>query len=477
MSGSKSKFSQETRDTLSRVIEDELKRKQTYHQENNTVPKSLQTSEWLLPGHDQSQGPAFTILNNNHLALQSSGAFDPHHLEILQTRQNWSWEKQVKYEISQHHKNPLKMRKYIMLINVQAAELRDVRDEQSKKIYELAVCKYMLCPPVANALGQMSKDLASISNYQEALLNRVDARCIQQLDNLPDMEKQLCVQLDCYVNAKNKFEKQYAKEQVQSQNSSGSWLNFFTPSPKRGFSFGQAYDQHGGMGARQYNNYGASSQWSSGMPMGSMGSMGNMGSMNMGGMTGMNSMGMNQQQSSQWNNSMPMGNIRNINYNMNMNNFNANPFNQPEKAPTESHQKAKVTKDALQDFHALLERYITENFTNQMSALQFMMKGYIEYHTKCLEVFSKIYNDITAIDSKSATTSFINMLGVPELLLDIDGKVKTTSNTYQYSQYNDMQEMLRKQQAEMMAKFQNQMHQMQAGNGSGQQCQVQGSLS
>ena len=113
--------------------------------------------------------------------------------------------------------------------------------------HELALKRYTLNPKFSNTLGQLSKDLANISNYHEAMLNRIDAKCTQQLDNLPNMEKQLNVQLECYAKNLSKYEKQYALEQKPAR----SWENFFTPSPirRQPFSFGQ-----GGMSMGQMGN-------------------------------------------------------------------------------------------------------------------------------------------------------------------------------------------------------------------------------
>ena len=64
-----------------------------------------------------------------------NGAFDQNHIKVIENRKSWSWEKNVKYEIKQQHKNPVKLRETMQKLNIEEARLRDVRDEQCKLVY------------------------------------------------------------------------------------------------------------------------------------------------------------------------------------------------------------------------------------------------------------------------------------------------------------------------------------------------------
>ena len=156
---------------------------------------------------------------------------------------------------------------------------------------------------------------------------------------------------------------------------------------------------------------------------------------------------------------MPMQNQNNQNWNQNpmtqnlpwgqpmgQPNYNNNAFTQPEKAPTEAHQKAKMTKEALQNFHSLLERYITDNYNTQLGSLKYYIKAYLEYHTKALEIYSKIFNDLEEIDVKNSVGTFIKMLGLPELLKGLEDKIALTSNSHHRNQFAEFEKRYKREQ-------------------------------
>jgi hypothetical protein len=403
----------ETREKLKEIINSQITKDKP-----QTRVDGAQTSDWLLPGLKNTNdntittGPSFTIINQNQLALQTNKHFDPHHLELLEARRFWTWERYVRFEVESLHEQPLLIRNFIMTVNVAESKLRDVRDLKSKKCYKMAVKRYMLCPDLSNMFGETSRQTANISNYHEALLNRIDARSIQQIDRLPEMKKQIFLALNYYVKCRDKMDRAITREQMNINKS--SWVGFFTPTPKPTLFMGGQQNMYG----NQYGGMGYGNQ----MPNNYQMQMQNYN----------NPMMMSQNFQQNQYNQRAMSPSANNFYNQNMNYANTMNMNNriPEKAPSAANQKAKKAKESLQDFHSIMEKYVTENYEVQRSALLSQAKAYIEYHTRCLEIWSNIYKNVNEVDPSNCCNNLIKSLGVYELLEETENKIKMTDSHY-----------------------------------------------
>lgn len=341
---------------------------------------NTQTSSSLLPTANMPK-PGFNILQNPGQQSPMSGIMgggsalgQSLHAHRAMKLAKMNWEERMKYEIRRSKSNPKKLQAEIMRVNVKEAALRDQRDVQAKKLYKFATIEYMLAPELANVFGELSKNQANVSNYQEALLNRIDARTYQELDLLPDMVEQLITQLNVYCKAKKEFDKELQK--VRLGQTSGSWLNFFQPTPQPRYPFGA-----GMFGAGHGAGLGFAMQ---------------------GGM-------------------MP-----------------PSPFMSPEKAPSELHVLAKKCKDALTDLENLYERYWMAVFSHYKKALQMQAKAYLEYHTSCVEIYTKEWNDIEKFDATKSCQTLMSSMGINDLKTEIEGHISSTSNDAIYKHQMQM---------------------------------------
>lgn len=296
---------------------------------------------------------------------------------------NKTWKQRFQMEVLASSKRKIQLQEEITDMNIREAKLRDQRDKQAKKLYEFATVDCMLMPDLANVYGELSRNQATISSHHEALLNRIDARTCQELELIPDLVEQIKTQLDVYCKTRAEFDSEQRKANLGAN--SGSWLAFFQPSSPR-FNPGAAMNPGGYSGG--YNNYG------------------------------------------------------NNNFNPNRN----SPFSNPERAPSQLHILAKKCKESLTDLEELVDRYYTQIFEHIKKSLQMMAKAYIEYHTSCLEIFTKQWNDMEEFKPSKAALGFCESLGFNDLKKEVEQHIRQTSNTGMLQQFMDNQRREMEQQ-------------------------------
>lgn len=138
------------------------------------------------------------------------------------------WDQRCKTEIKTAHVQPKKIGKSLLKINTSEAKLRDCRDEQIKFFLDLGTTKYTCSPEFSELFKNLSSELALLSAYHDATLNRVDNRSLSGIDMMQDMQAQLMLQLNCFIKDKKKFEtkfSKYQKKSMQMPRMGGGWFN------------------------------------------------------------------------------------------------------------------------------------------------------------------------------------------------------------------------------------------------------------
>lgn len=161
------------------------------------------------------------------------------------------WDQKCKTEIKIAHVQPKKIGKSLLKINTSEAKLRDCRDEQIKFFLDLGTTKYACSPEFSELFKKLSSELALLSAYHDATLNRVDNRSLSGIDMMQDMQAQLMLQLNCFIKDKKKFESKfnkYQKKSMQMPKMGGGWFN-----QRNQMSFNMGMQMNGQRGYQQQN--------------------------------------------------------------------------------------------------------------------------------------------------------------------------------------------------------------------------------
>lgn len=385
----------------------------------------------------------FNLYNYNLANLFNSGhPIHPIHREILIQRQRWGWEKWMRYDIKKQPRHCNRLRNVLMNIMLFDAKQRDSRDEEAKILCEGAIRRFMFCKTIAGQWHNFGMQLANISHHQDAMLQRIEARAINELDSQNDMTNQLFLMLDNYIRACKEYEKAYEREH-SPQGFFKSFFNGLFGGNRNKFNNSQFqnYQNMNNPPQMNQNSYGSPNRQDfHRSPLHPPETQNNDFLKNQGQMYG--SYDANGQM-------MSNNNANNVLINPHMSNPNFKAGSQGLNHQlnrihnSETQHKARQMQRALNDFVEQLSRYISEIVSKEISAVKYYVKAKADYHSKCLEIYSKLHDNFENIDVEKSVEQMMSGMGVLQIQKDIENKIKmaennTTAMFNPYANHNQM---------------------------------------
>ena len=452
-------FSNETRQEYANQMAQNQLQMPSQNQQHNIQTSTMDLG--FLRDNTPMPETDFNLYNYNLANLFNSGhPLHPIHRKMLIERQRWGWEKWIKYDIKKQLRHLGRLRDVLMKILNIDAEQRDRRDEEAKVLCEGAIRRFMFCKNIAGHWHNLGMQLANISHHQDAMLQRIEDRAINELDSQNDMTSQLFLMLNNYIKACKEYEKAYEKEHSPPGCFSG-FLSFFGCVGQNRNMFHMNNNQPNFQGQNMNQNFYGSPQKENNFHRSPI----NMPEAQNKWVSDPSQNGpMKPPAGSYSTNVLINPHMSNPNF---KNNFSNNPnntsFNQQINRihHSETQHKARQMQRALNDFIEQFSRYISEIVSKEISAVKYYVKAKADYHSKCLEIYSKLHDNFENIDVEKSVEQMMSGMGMLQIQKDIENKIKMSENTMMntYNPYVEQQyQQYQNQQSGMMAYNHNQMY-------------------